>query len=84
MFDQLEIPHKFFQNWIVLRMLGIRDCVPLLRTSIKADYCDYCTVYKTDCDYCGLSRILGFIVLGAPSIYYTWSSIRTNTIILIL
>ena len=23
MFDQL---HKFFQNWIVLRMLGIRDC----------------------------------------------------------
>ena len=26
MFDQLEIPHKFFQNWIVLR---IRDCVPL-------------------------------------------------------
>ena len=29
MFDQLEIPHKFFQNWIVLRMLGIRDCVPL-------------------------------------------------------
>ena len=30
MFDQLEIPHKFFQNWIVLRMLGIRDCVPLI------------------------------------------------------
>ena len=29
MFDQLEIPHKFFPNWIVLRMLGIRDCVPL-------------------------------------------------------
>ena len=29
MFNQLEIPHKFFQNWIVLRMLGIRDCVPL-------------------------------------------------------
>ena len=29
MFDQLEIPHKFFQNWIILRMLGIRDCVPL-------------------------------------------------------
>ena len=21
--------HKCFQNWIVLRMLGIRDCVPL-------------------------------------------------------
>ena len=32
MFDQLEIPHKFFQNWIVLRMLGIRDCVPLRRS----------------------------------------------------
>ena len=30
MFDELEIPHKFFQNWIVLRMLGIRDCVPLI------------------------------------------------------
>ena len=29
MFDQLEIPHKFFQNWIVLRMLGIRNCVRL-------------------------------------------------------
>ena len=29
MFDQLEIPHKFFQNWIVLRIFGIRDCVPL-------------------------------------------------------
>ena len=29
MFDQLEIPHKFFQYWIVLRMLGYRDCVPL-------------------------------------------------------
>ena len=29
MFDQLEIPHKFFQKWIVLRMLGIRDCVLL-------------------------------------------------------
>ena len=28
MFDQLEIPHKIFQNWIVLHMLGIRDCVP--------------------------------------------------------
>ena len=30
MFNQLEIPHKFFQNWIVLRMLGIRDCVLLI------------------------------------------------------
>ena len=29
MLDQLEIPHKVFQNWIVLRMLGIRDCMPL-------------------------------------------------------
>ena len=29
MFDQLEIPHKFFQNWIVLHMLDICDCVPL-------------------------------------------------------
>ena len=29
MFDQLEIPPKFFQNLIVLRMLGIRNCVPL-------------------------------------------------------
>ena len=35
MFDQLEIPHKFFQNWIVLR---IRDCVPL-----SLSVCETCT-----------------------------------------
>ena len=35
MFDQLEISQTFFENWLVLRMLGIRDCVPLkLRRSI--------------------------------------------------
>ena len=36
LFDQLEIPHKFFQNWIVFRMLGIRDCVPLRSTTRQA------------------------------------------------
>lgn len=44
-----------------------------LKTSIKADYCDYCVqikpcAYKTDCDYCELSRTSRLIVLGAPSI----------------
>ena len=36
MFDRLEIPHKFFQNWIILCMLGIRDCVPLMTALLYA------------------------------------------------
>ena len=47
MFDQLEIPHKFFQVWIVLRMLGIRDCVPL-NTFAEVYDCPGNSIYNFD------------------------------------